>query len=171
MTLNPRDLTLAAAFGWLCGMRSMAGPATAGRRLVKNDLAKNALALGAAGEMLFDKHPAAPNRNSPPALAGRIMMGAATGAAIVVSGQGASRRATFLKSRRRRPWLIDDGTMFPAAVLGAVIGGVTAAIGTHVSYHARKWVSERTEAPNAAIGAGEDVLVYATAVLLAERVE
>jgi hypothetical protein len=152
-------------------MRSMAGPAAAGRRLVKSDIAKNALAVGAAGEMMFDKHPAAPNRTSPPALMGRVMMGAATGAAIVVSGQGASRRATFLRSRRRRPWLIDDGTTLTGAAVGALIGGAAAAVATHASFHARKWVTARTDAPGAAVGAGEDVLVYATAILLAGHIE
>ena len=170
MKIQSKDLILAAAFGWLCGMRSMAGPATVGRKTLKSDLAKNALALGAAGEMLFDKSPVAPNRNSPPALMGRVLMGAATGAAIVVSGQGRTR-ASFLKSRRRNPFPMDDQTALASAAIGAAIGGITAAIGTEVSFRARQWVTKRTEAPNAAIGATEDVLVYATAVLLSEHVD
>jgi hypothetical protein len=169
MRYRNKDLLLAAAFGWLSGMRSMAGPATAGRKLVKDPHIADLLAVGAAGEMLVDKHPATPNRNAPAPLAGRVMMGALTGASIVVSGAG-WRPGAHLRSRRYRHRL-SEGETLEAAAAGAVIGGTIAFISTHVSYHMRRYIGERTSLPNVALGAAEDVVVYATAIALADNLD
>lgn len=169
MRYHTQDLLLAAAYGWLCGMRSMSGPATAGRKLIREHHVANLLATGAAGEMLVDKHPATPNRNAPMPLAGRVIMGAATGAGIVVSGAG-WRRDTHLRNRSYRRHL-SDGQLMESAAVGAIIGGAVAFISTHVSYHMRKSVAERTKAPNVMLGAAEDALVYGTAIALAESLD
>jgi uncharacterized membrane protein len=147
----------------------MAGPSTVGRKLIRTAHVGNVLATGAAGEMLADKHPSTPNRNSAAPLAARTIAGAATGAAIVVSGAG-WRRDPYLRSRRYRHHLYGTETIEAAAV-GAIVGGICAFIGTHASYHMRKYASARTAAPNVVLGAVEDVVVYATAIALADTLD
>ena len=169
MRYQTKDLLLAGAFGWLTGMRSMAGPATVGRKLLRVPHAADLLAAAAAGEMLVDKHPATPNRNTAAPLAARTIAGAATGAAIVLTGSG-WRRGTYLKPRRYRHHL-SHGEAVEAAAVGAIIGGVFAFAATHMSYRARKLVGEKTNAPNVALGAAEDILVYGAAITLSDALD
>ncbi len=167
MRNESKDMLLAAAFGWLSGMRSMAGPSIVGRRILKVDHAADLLALGAVGEMLVDKHPKTPNRNAREPLVARTLAGAATGAAIMVSGLGPSR-SRVLRSRRFR-WPSGDGDTAKAAVIGALIGGTMAYISTHATYYLRRVVADRTEAPNVVLGAAEDAIVYGTGIALSRE--
>jgi uncharacterized membrane protein len=161
MRYRSTDLVLAAAFGWLTGMRSMAGPAVAGRKLLRNYHARNALAVGAIGEMIADKHPATPNRNAREPLAVRTVAGAATGAMIMISGSGWRTDLPF--RTRRRMHHLDDAELVQSAMVGAMVGGATAFISTHVSYHVRRKLSEKTKASNVVLGMAEDAVVYGAA--------
>jgi uncharacterized membrane protein len=169
MRYHSTDLILAGAFGWLCGMRSMAGPAVVGRKVIRgNEPLRNMLAVGAAGEMLVDKHPSIPNRNTAAPLAARTAAGAATGAAIMLSSGW--RPGSPLRTRRYRMPMSHSDALQSVAI-GAVIGGASAFIGTHASFHMRRMVSERTGAPNVLLGAAEDAVVYGAALLLAESLD
>ena len=147
----------------------MAGPAIVGRRLLKNERIGDVLAVCAAGEMLVDKHPACPNRNTAQPLAARTVTGALTGAAIMVSGAGWSPRGPLRSRSASLP--LGSNDVVAAAAVGALIGGVTAFVSTHVTYRMRRRVSESTGAPNVAIGAVEDAMVYTTGVLLASELD
>jgi hypothetical protein len=167
MRYDSKDMILAGALGWLCGMRSMAGPALVARRLVRNDQVVAALGIGAIGEMLVDKHPATPNRTDPPSVMARTMSGAVTGAAVVVSGAGWSRRVPMRS--RRASWPMSTGDTAAAAIAGAVIGGGAAFIGTHVSYHMRRFAAAQTQAPNVVLGVAEDAIVYGAGIALSNE--
>src|SRR4051812_45813284 len=117
MKYRSTDLVLAAAFGWLSGMRSMSGPAAVGRRLLRNQHARNLLAVGAIGEMIVDKHPSTPNRNAREPLAARTMAGAVSGAAIMVSGSGWRRDLPFKTTRHLHH--LDDSELIESAIVGA----------------------------------------------------
>lgn len=170
MNRHANDLILAAAFGWLCGMRSLSGPALAGPRLLRDKRASSLIGVAAAGELIADKHPAMPNRNSPPALAGRIMMGAVTGAAIVVSGEG-KVKGSPIRGRRRMSRSLGSGETFALAALGGLIGGASAAVSTQVTYHMRRRIGTATKLPDPAIAVAEDVLTYGSGALLAQALD
>ena len=167
MKYDSKDMVLAGALGWLCGMRSMAGPALVARKLVRNEQVVVALGVGAVGEMLVDKHPATPNRTDPPSVIARTMSGAVTGAAIMVSGAGWSTRSP-LRSRRAS-WPMNSARTAEAALVGAVIGGGAAYIGTFASYHLRRILSARTQAPNVVLGVAEDAVVYGAGIALSNE--
>jgi len=48
---------------------------------------------------------------------------------------------------------------------GAAAGAVVAVGGAFVTYHARKWLSERLPFPDAVVGAAEDALAFGCAAL------
>lgn len=169
MRYHTTDLVLAGAFGWLCGMRSMAGPAIVGRKLIRgNEPLKTMLAAGAAGEMLVDKHPECPNRNTAAPLAARTAAGAATGAAIMLSSGW--KTGSPLRTRRYRMPMSQSDALQSVAI-GAIVGGATAFIGTHASYQMRRLVSARTGAPNVMLGVAEDVLTYGAGLLLSQSLD
>lgn len=150
-------LLLSAGLGLLAGMRSMAVPAILSRflasrrehtasvrdnanggdalvRLLSRPGASTALTGMAAGEMLTDKMPFAPNRTDAPSLLGRTAIGAVSGMAVAVY-------------RSDRAW--------PSALVGAA-----AAYGsTHVSFHLRRMLREGTFLPDPILGVLEDVFV------------
>lgn len=147
----------------------MAGPAIVGRKLIRgNEPLKTMLAAGAAGEMMIDKHPSCPNRNSAAPLAARTAAGAATGAAIMLSSGW--KTGSPLRARRYRMPMSQSDALQNVAI-GAVIGGAAAYVGTHASYQMRRLVSARTEAPNGVLGIVEDLLVYGSGLLLSQGLE
>jgi uncharacterized membrane protein len=168
MKNESKDLALAAGFGWLCGMRSMSGPAIVGSRVLRNRFVAGALAVGAAGEVIVDKHPKVPNRNTLEPLLARTASGAFTGAAVMVTGAGWSRHARFLRSRRIG-WPPNDRETLAAALMGAAVGGAAAFVATHASYHMRRMAAQRTGAPNLALGVAEDAVVYTAGIGLAQQ--
>jgi uncharacterized membrane protein len=101
------------------------------------------LGLLAAGELLGDKHPSAPDRTQPGALTARAVTGALSGAALAVRGQ---RRA------------------------GAGLGATAALLSASLTLRGRQAVSRRLGRTSAALL--EDALVLgltATAIGLARR--
>jgi uncharacterized membrane protein len=127
----------------------MMGPALLSRRLRQRPLRRlgrsrlgfmqssrtaKVLTLLAAGELLGDKLPGAPNRISPPALAGRTLSGALIGATL----------ATRQRYPRRT---------------GASVGAVSAVLGTYVTYYLRQRLGQTTGFPDPVWAVLEDALV------------
>jgi len=77
---DPRRLARAAVLGSLCGVRSFApGAVLALRGRWGRGRVRAAVLVLGAGELAADKHPAVPDRTSPPALLGRLLSGAVLG--------------------------------------------------------------------------------------------
>ncbi len=148
-------------FATLAGMRSMSAPAFLSHYLLRqpsSNLGRSPLRLLhkpgtarllkvlAAGEMLGDKLPNAPDRTAPPVLLGRLLSGALVGAAWYKSRHG-------------------------SALGGGLLGGVAAVAATFVSYALRTGISRRADLPIGLVGVGEDAVVLAagTALLHAQK--
>lgn len=136
-------------FATLAGMRSMSAPAFLSHylarqphsgldrsplRLLQKPATARLLKVLAAGEMVGDKLPNAPDRTAPPVLLGRLLSGALVGAAWYKSRHG-------------------------SALGGGLLGGVVAVAATFVSYALRTGFSQQSGLPVALVGVGEDALV------------
>ncbi|ATB32279.1 DUF1990 family protein [Melittangium boletus] len=145
-----RDWLTTVGFGVLAGMRSMSAPAllsyhfsiaprTApegwGARLPWSKTS-GVLGLLAAGEWVADKTPWIPARVSPPALLGRVLTGALTGAAVAAPGQ------------RLSP-------------VRAVVGATAAVVSAFGLYTLRRFATRRLGVPNAVAGLLEDAAAAA----------
>lgn len=148
-------------FATLAGMRSMSAPAflshylsqqphsgLAGSRLrfLQKPFTVGLLKVLAAGEMVGDKLPTAPNRTDPQVLLGRLLSGVLVGAAWYRSRHG-------------------------SAISGGLLGGVAAVAATFVSYALRTGISKQSGVPVALVGVGEDAAVLAggAALLRAQK--
>lgn len=152
-------LALAAGFGAIAGMRSMAPLALlsrqlAGRsarghspalRLLTQRPTANILTALAAAEMVADKTPVVPDRTEPQPLGGRIAMGALAGAAVAMWRGGPAGWA-------------------------ALVGGAAAAASTHLAYRLRKAAGQAAPIPDVVLGLAEDALVVAAGSRLASVV-
>jgi uncharacterized membrane protein len=140
VTLAPR----AFALGFVCGMRSMLGPAlvrpllaSAGRRgtplrtAAVSPLAAALLPIAAAGEFVGDKLPNAPNRTDIPSVIFRSASGAGCGASLF-----------YTKDQ-------------PVAA-GAVLGLAGALIATYGIFFLRRAAGEKLRLPNLVLGLIED---------------
>lgn len=150
-------LALAVALGLLAGMRSATAPATLSAALAHGDAPHRddplvALAIRlrpllmvfAAAELAADKLPSVPNRTSPPALVGRVTLGAASGA-LAARAYGGS------------------------VVVAALLAGAAAFAATFASFQMRRLTSERGGLSSTAAGLLEDAAVLAAASALARR--
>ncbi|WP_028241357.1 DUF4126 family protein [Stutzerimonas azotifigens] len=151
MTTPSNLLWAALALGVVTGMRSMLAPTLASRalagregidqadepaRTLASHRARQVLMPLAAGEMLGDKMPFAPDRTIPPSMLFRALSGGVTAAALA--------------SARRQPvWL--------PALIGATAACVSAKIGLGL----RKRYGSSGGFANAALGLSEDALALA----------
>lgn len=144
--------------GALAGLRSASGLAAVSSALAGSPVAgaaSGALALAArfgallrvaaVGELLLDKLPFMPNRTSPIALAGRVLLGAIAGGLAAQSG-GAN-------------WLI-----------GGVIGGAAAIAATFAGFHLRRLAVTALRIPDPLVALVEDALVVGGASALTRRI-
>lgn len=143
-----RTLLLAAGLGALTGMRSMSALAFLSGtlrqhpdrrngqvvRLLSSRTTSNVLGVLAAGELAADKAPIVPDRTEPPALFGRLALGALCGYAVAEHLRGPKVAASLLGS---------------AAALGS----------TYAAFNLRKGASNQTDAPDTLLGLAEDALV------------
>ncbi len=151
-----RDRVLiTVGFGVLAGMRSMSAPALLSYHLSQrpseapegqpNLLASKwtarALAVLATGEVIADKMPWMPSRLSPPALLGRVLSGALTGAAVSAPNQRLN-------------------------VGRALIGATAAVVSAFAFYTLRRVATRRLGVSNGVAGLAEDTLAAALAVRL-----
>lgn len=117
------------ALGFVCGLRSMLGPAILGEKA--SAPVKIALRLLSAGELVVDKLPKTPSRISPLPLAGRIVSGSIVGAVVC-------------HEAKKPLWL------------GGLLGGVAAVAGSYGGYYGRKALSEHL--PDRVVAVIEDTL-------------
>ncbi|WP_375434437.1 DUF4126 family protein [uncultured Hymenobacter sp.] len=144
--------------GTLAGFRSITAPALLSNNLSKfhpRALAKSPLGLlqkpwiasalrfMAAGEMVGDKLPAAPDRTSPPVLAGRALSGALVGATLYKVNHG-------------------------SVVKGALLGGTVAIAATYGSLFLRKKSAAKSGLPVSVVGGFEDILVIGAGLALSK---
>jgi len=147
-------LTCLTAFqmGIVAGMRSMLAPAFVSHKLAHTDAqlpansklhlltspqTATALKVMAAGELIGDKIPGVPDRTIPISLAGRIISGAASGAALTeVDGHPAE--------------------------YGALAGGLGALLGTFAFFHLRRWLTHDQGLPDPVVALAEDAIAIGT---------
>ncbi|MBD2756366.1 DUF4126 domain-containing protein [Spirosoma validum] len=147
--------------GVIAGMRAMAAPALLSHKLVRTIPAKEpqkpihyltlppvslGLKVVAAGEMIADKLPNAPNRTSPPQFIARVASGATCGA--------------FLSEVEGQP-----------APYGALAGGLGAAVGTLVFFNLRRWLDHDLGIPDTVGALAEDALVIGVGWQIANSIE
>ena len=96
-------------------------------------------AVLAAGELIGDKLPMAPNRTSPFALVARVAFGGLIGAIAATGLHG-------------------------SAIEGILLGTISAFAGTFLSFHLRHWLVKDQGFPDLAVALFEDGLVIALSV-------
>jgi uncharacterized membrane protein len=145
--------------GCVCGLRSLTAPAVVcwaahfgwlrfdGTRLAFLDhpVVLIAVTLLAVGELIADKLPKTPSRTAPLGLTARIVLGAASAAALAVS----ARRGVPL-----------------AAVAGA-IGGIAGAFG---GYNVRHFLVAKKRLPDVAVAIAEDLVAIVGGLVIVSRV-
>ena len=152
--LNP--LTGAIIFGLVAGMRTMAAPAIVTHLLSRHPSAKlknsplnfmqspvtsNVFKVLAAGELIGDKLPNAPNRIEAPGLIGRCIAAGLAGASIYKAA----------------------GKPF---IEGALLGGITAFCATYGAFYLRTRIGKGLNIYDPYLGLAEDTLVIGTACAL-----
>ncbi len=139
MVINMTRLPLpvrALGLGFVCGMRSLLGPALVRRQIAAvSPLAATLLPILSAGELIGDKLPGAPNRTILPSVVFR-------------SASGAAVAASVYKAEQESP------------AVGAVLGIAGALAATYGVFYLRQAASQRTALPNVALGLIEDVAAY-----------
>lgn len=158
-----RSLATAAGLGAVTGLRSMTGAALVARELstrgapsrwrrrshstlerwLTDRKVARALQVMAAGEILVDKLPGAPDRVAPASLAARAAVGAILGAAVA----GDERRGA-----------------------GAAVGAVAAIAACFAGWWLRREAGRATHLPDAALAVAEDAVAVAAARELAAEV-
>lgn len=152
------DLALALVIGLVAGLRSMTAPAAVSwaacygwlqlqgtpLQFMGSWVAVAIFTVAALGEYVADKLPRTPNRTSPGPLIGRIVLGGLAGAALT-------------------------GAAGESLVLGAVLGGMGAVLGTFAGYHVRRRLVNRLGVKDSAVAVTEDVLALVLAYLVVSR--
>ena len=98
-------------------------------------LARKAMLLSAAGEIVGDKLPQVPSRITAGPLAGRMAFGAFAGAAVSSERKG-----------------------FAPVLTSAVLGAVGAVAGSFAGHHARTWIVSASGLPDLPIAVVEDAI-------------
>jgi uncharacterized membrane protein len=100
----------------------------------------------AGGEIIGDKLPGAPNRTKPPVFGGRLISGAGCGAALSeVEGENAP--------------------------IGAILGGLGAAVGTLLFFRLRTFLDHDLGIPDAVGALTEDVLAVGAGWAIVNSIE
>ncbi len=151
-------MSLLAAFGLgaVTGVRSMIGLAffsdhanedkqknNPALTLLKMPQAAPIIKLMAAGEVVMDKMPFAPDRTAAGPLIGRAVLGALVGAAI-----------------SKDKW-----------VQGGIVGALGAIVAAYIAYHLRKTLHDDRHIPNVVLGMVEDAVVLKVADAIVQQHE
>ncbi|TSD66836.1 DUF4126 family protein [Inquilinus sp. KBS0705] len=155
---NP--FTQAAGLGLIAGMRTFIAPAVIShmysrhpsKKLRKSKLdflqtitTSKIFKVLAAGELIGDKLPTAPNRTAAPGLIGRALSGAVAGAAVYrVAGKN--------------------------MVVGSLIGSAAAVASTFGCFFLRKALAKTKIIPDALVGGIEDALAISAGIAIARTV-
>ncbi|HUO60418.1 MAG TPA: hypothetical protein VMU24_07095 [Candidatus Acidoferrales bacterium] len=147
--------------GVVAGLRSMTAPAVTSRTLARSGFDETEprwiatlsrpeiarwLAFAAAGELLVDKLPIAPNRTVPPSLLWRIASGAACGAAVAHLSGGNLRS-------------------------GALAGGAGAVIGSYTGQNIRRMIGQILGVPDVLVAVAEDAVATLAAYSVVRTLE
>lgn len=149
--------TYVSAFqiGIVAGMRAMSAPAFVSHKLsravptlpadanfhfLSSGKTATILAVLAGGEFIGDKLPNAPDRVAPMQLPGRLISGAASGAALAEA----------------------DGQ---SVAYGAVLGAVGAAMSSFAFFHLRHWLTHEKDLPDPVVALAEDALTIGLGLL------
>lgn len=142
--------------GLIAGMRAMMAPAATGTYLSKISSGSNepvaikflrspigvkVLQALAAGELVGDKLPAAPNRTALAGVIGRVVNGALSAAAIS-------------KVNKKN------------VLTGALVGGGAALLSTYACFYLRRYISSRPHIKDYAVGGVEDALALGVSKLI-----
>lgn len=149
----------AAGLGVIAGMRTFSAPVVVSHvysrhpskqlkgtpaQFMQNITTSKVFKVLAAGELVGDKFPSAPNRTSAGGLIGRFLSGALCG-------------ATVYKANHQQP------------VIGGIIGGAAAIGSAFGCMFLRIALGKRTGLPDPVVGAIEDVIVIATGTAIAKH--
>ncbi len=150
------NLLPAFGLGAVTGIRSMVGLAlfsdhadeerekhNPALRLLKMPQAAPILKVMAAGEVVMDKMPFAPDRTDAGPLIGRVVLGALVGAAI-----------------SKDKWL-----------QGGAVGALGALVSTYTFFHLRKALHDDRHIPNVVLGMVEDAIVLKVANTIVQQHE
>ena len=139
-------VSAALGAGVIAGLRSFSAPAAVSTALTEQyglaERLKPALLALAAGEMLADKLPFMPARTAPVALAGRVLTGAMSGAALATAA-----------GRNR--------------ITGALLAGAAAVVSSYAALALRSALSERLAVPDPLVALIEDAIVVVAGRTLA----
>lgn len=152
------DLALALVIGFVAGLRSMTAPAAVSwaacygwlqlhgtpLQFMGSWVAVAIFTVGALAEYVADKLPRTPNRTSAGPLIGRILLGGLSGAALTCAAG-------------------------ESLVVGAVLGGGGAVLGTFAGYHVRRRLVNRAGVKDLVAAVSEDVLAVVLAYLVVSR--
>jgi len=147
--MNQRSFTSALLLGVTAGLRTMTAPAALSLaqqepgaeriRLLDSPRAARILTTLAAGELLFDKLPFAPNRIAPAGLSGRLLSGAMCGAAVVRED----------------------------AAAGALVGMAGALASSFAGYFLRRKAGQASGVPDVLIAVAEDMVTIGIGITAA----
>lgn len=151
-------LGLVFALGCVCGLRSMTAPALvcwaahlgwldlAGSRLAFLGLMPTVVVftLLAMGELVADKLPNLPGRNTPGPLAVRFLFGGICGIALSIAAHG-------------------------SGIPSFLIGGIGGVFGGLAGYYIRRNLKRRFKLPDFPVALTEDVLAIACGLLIVSR--
>ena len=158
MSDSKRAMAAAMAIGVIAGLRSMTAPAVVSwaaeqkwvrvrnRRLAFFKQKRSSLFVTAlaAGEMVMDKLPIAPNRTEPLSLAWRVLTGGLSGGVLCASKRNIAK--------------------------GAILGAVGAVAGTFAGFHARRAVRDKLHVTDRIVAAAEDAVAVGAGILVARSV-
>ena len=150
--------------GVIAGMRTMTAPALVSYKLshtkpgrtigpalpdsklhfLTSPTTANVLAIMAAGELVADKLPNAPDRTGQPQIWGRIGSGALSAAALTEA----------------------DGNSGP---IGAVVGALGAVAGSFAFFQLRRWLTHEKELPDLWVALAEDALTIGAGWLVVQQ--
>ena len=145
--------------GCVCGLRSLTAPAVVcwaahfgwlrfdGTRLafLNHPVALIAVTVLAIGELIADKLPKTPSRTAPLGLTARIVLGAASAAALAVSARSG----------------------VPLAAVAGAIGGIAGAFG---GYNVRHFLVAKKHLPDFAVAIAEDLVAIVGGLVIVSRV-
>lgn len=149
----------AASLGIIAGMRTFYAPAVVSHvysrhpskkientpfSFIQNNTTSKALKILAAGEIVGDKMPFAPNRTEAAGLIGRFVSGALCGAIVY-------------KAENKK------------TIIGAIIGGSAAIAAAFGCMYLRIYIDKHTGLPDAVVGAIEDAAVVEAGIAVSKK--
>lgn len=156
-----RAYLTAFQIGVIAGMRTLMAPALVSHKLsnAKPDFLSDSvlqfmtspktattLSVLAAGELIGDKLPSAPDRTGWPQISGRLASGALSGAALTQA----------------------DGQ---SLAYGGLAGALGAAVGSYAFFQLRHWLTHEKDLPDPLVAVAEDALAFGAGLLILHKTD